>query len=66
MNGRAPLTAAQLTVHPEYKYVILDLPATKKGKALVAHDRGGPFQIAYEVHGTGPILLVVRSHSVER
>ena len=60
----APLTAAELIAHPEYKNVTWDLPPTKKGKVAVADGRGGPVQLAYEVHGRGPKCLVVRPLSL--
>jgi hypothetical protein len=56
-----PLTAAQLKEHPEFPKVIWDLKPTQKGTAKVAEGRGGPFDISYEVHGTGEICLVVCS-----
>ncbi|KAI9795196.1 MAG: hypothetical protein M1816_000218 [Peltula sp. TS41687] len=55
---RTPLTAAELIAHPQYHYVFYDLQPTKKGKVAVGQGRGGPFNIAYEVHGHGPIHLV--------
>lgn len=54
-----PLTAAEIIEHPAFKSVIWPLAPTKKGKCAVAHGRGGPFDIAYEIHGTGPTHLVV-------
>jgi len=54
-----PLTAAEVVQHPGFENVIWNLPTNKKGKVTVARSRGGPFDIAYEVHGTGPIHLVV-------
>ena len=54
-----PLTAAEVISHPAFQHVIWDLPPTISGKASVAKTRGGPFNIAYEVHGSGPIHLVV-------
>jgi hypothetical protein len=59
----APLTAAQLKQHPEFPNVIWDLKPTEKGKIAVAEGRGGPFDISYEIHGTGDICLVVCSHT---
>ncbi|KAF2101598.1 alpha/beta-hydrolase [Rhizodiscina lignyota] len=44
--------------HPEYPHVIWDLEPDQKGKLPVAKGRGGPFNIAYEVHGHGPIKIV--------
>lgn len=55
-----PLTFAELVGHPEFQNVIHSLPPTQKGTVAVAKGRGGPFNIAYEIHGTGPIHIVVR------
>lgn len=57
---RAPLTAAEILQHPEFKTAIWDLKPAKKGKVLVGEGRRSPCQIAYEVHGSGPLHLVVR------
>lgn len=54
-----PLTAAEVVEHPAFSTVIWDLKPTKKGRCAVAHGRGGPIDIAYEIHGTGPVRLVV-------
>ena len=53
------LTADQILAHPQYKNIIWDLPPTKKGKVEVAKSRGGPFKIAYEIHGHGDTKLLV-------
>lgn len=55
----APLTAEELSRHPEYPHTIWDLKPAHQGKAVVAKDRGGPFNIAYEVHGHGHRHVVV-------
>jgi hypothetical protein len=55
----APMTAEQLQQHPEYNHTIWDLKPEKKGKVTVANGRGGPIDIAYEVHGSGDRHLVV-------
>ena len=57
--GRVPLSAAELVKHPEFKHVTWALKPAKKGKVDVAKGRGGPLQIAYEIHGNGPTKLVV-------
>jgi hypothetical protein len=57
----APLAAAEIIQNPEFPNVIWDLKPTQSGKVAVAEGRGGPFDIAYEIHGTGDIRLVVRS-----
>jgi hypothetical protein len=54
-----PMTAEEVQAHPEFPHVIWDLKPTSKGKVRVAKGRGGPFDIAYEVHGHGPIHMVV-------
>jgi hypothetical protein len=58
-DDRPQLTAAELVQHPEFQHVTWNLRPTKAGKATVAEGRGGPLDIAYEVHGHGPIRLVV-------
>jgi hypothetical protein len=55
----APMSAEELLKHPEYDYTIWDLKPQKKGKVAVANGRGGPINIAYEVHGSGDKHLVV-------
>ena len=62
MSLRAPLTAAEILKHPEFEHVVWDLRPAKKGKATVAQGRGGPIRISYEIHGNGPIRLVVWYH----
>ena len=63
-----PLTAAEIVEHPAFKTVKWHLKPTEKGKCPVARGRGGPVDIAYEIHGDGPIHLVVScsQNSVER
>jgi len=57
-----PLSAAKLQEHPEFPHVTWELIPTKKGKIAAAKDRGGPINIAYEVHGNGPKHIVVSLH----
>ncbi|KAJ4195753.1 hypothetical protein FALCPG4_003687 [Fusarium falciforme] len=45
--------------HPAYPATIWALEPHQKGKLPVAKDRGGPVNIAWEVHGDGPIKLVL-------
>jgi hypothetical protein len=54
-----PLTADELPQHPEYNHTVWDLRPEQKGKLAVARGRGGPLDIAYEVHGHGNLHLVV-------
>ncbi|MCJ1280711.1 hypothetical protein MMC26_000028 [Xylographa opegraphella] len=53
-----PLTVAEVLEHPAYPHVIWNFQPSKKGKVAVANRRGGPFDIAFEVHGSGPNHLV--------
>ena len=52
------LSAAELKAHPYFNKLEWDLPSTKEGKCPVAKGRGGPFDLWYEVHGTGNTKLV--------
>jgi hypothetical protein len=54
---------AEILAHPTYPDTIFKLTPTKRGKLAVAAKRGGPFNIDWEVHGTGDIKLVVRNTS---
>jgi hypothetical protein len=63
-NCRPPLTAEELKQHPEFQYVTWDLKPTTEGRVPVAKDRGGPVELSYEIHGYGPIHLVVRFYFI--
>ncbi|KAH7353358.1 glycylpeptide N-tetradecanoyltransferase [Plectosphaerella cucumerina] len=54
-------SAEETMKHPAYAGVIWKLEPTKKGILPCAIGRGGPIDIAWELHGTGPrrILLVM-------
>ena len=54
----APMTVEELKKHPEFPHVRYDLTPNRKGTISVAKGRGGPLDIAYEVHGHGPKHLV--------
>jgi hypothetical protein len=58
-TAMAPMTVEELQKHPEYKHTIWHLKPEQQGKVTVAKDRGGPLNIAYEVHGHGNRHLVV-------
>jgi hypothetical protein len=59
----APLTAEEVVAHPAYKYTDWKLPPTTSGRCAVAQKRrGGPINLYYETHGTGPIKLVVSAY----
>ena len=53
------MTPDDLVKHPEYNHLIWNLKPAQKGKIAVAKTRGGPIDIAYEVHGHGNLHLVV-------
>ncbi|KAG8534205.1 uncharacterized protein KY384_001049 [Bacidia gigantensis] len=55
----SPLSAADIYEHPEFDGVIWKVKPALEGKATVAAGRrGGPLQLAYEIHGEGPTRLV--------
>lgn len=58
-----PLTAAEVEAHPEFPHVTWRLEPAQKGKVPVAAGRGGPLDIAYEVHGHGPVHIVVSAYA---
>lgn len=47
--------------HHAYPATIWALEPDRKGKAAVAEGRGGPINIAWEIHGSGPMKIVVSS-----
>ena len=49
----------EIVAHPTYPETIFQLTPTKSGKLAVAAKRGGPFNIDWEVHGTGDIKVIV-------
>lgn len=53
------LTAAEIQKHPEFPHVAWPLKPDSHGKLAVAKGRGGPFNIAWEIHGHGPRHLVL-------
>jgi len=52
-------SVAEIVAHPNYPEAIWNLTPTQSGQLAVAKGRGGPFKIDWEVHGNGPIKLVV-------
>lgn len=46
--------------HLAYPGTVWGLEPHQQGKVAAAKDRGGPVNIAWEIHGSGPIKLVVR------
>lgn len=54
-----PLSAAEVEAHPEFPYITWDLKPKSMGKLSVAKNRGGPLDIAWEVHGEGENKMVV-------
>jgi hypothetical protein len=57
--GPEPLTAAEVMAHPEFPHVHWELKADQKASVEVGRGRGGPFKIAYEIHGHGPSKIIV-------
>lgn len=63
-QGPRPLTVEEVQAHPEYPHVHWKLEPDTKGKVEVGKGRGGPFKIAYEIHGGGPRKIIVRFRPV--
>lgn len=54
------LTAAEVVAHPAYQSLDWKLSPTTSGTCPVAQARrGGPLNLYYQIHGTGPTKLVV-------
>ncbi|KAJ9660464.1 hypothetical protein H2198_002582 [Neophaeococcomyces mojaviensis] len=61
-STRKHLKAKQLLSHPAFGSNEWHLPPTKSGHASIngtSQRPGGPFKIFYEIHGTGPIRLLL-------
>ncbi|WYZ43919.1 hypothetical protein EsH8_VII_000355 [Colletotrichum jinshuiense] len=60
MATKAPVfpTSEETIKHPSYTSVIWNLEPDREGKCPVAKDRGGPFNIAWEIHGHGPTKIL--------
>jgi len=53
------LSSEEILKHPEYPHVNWNLKPDKREKIDVADGRGGPFKLAYELHGQGSRKIVV-------
>jgi hypothetical protein len=53
-------SAEETLKHPAYPGTLWALEPHSHGKVSVAEGRGGPVGIAWEIHGQGPVKLVVR------
>lgn len=59
------LSAEEVQNHPEFAHVNWKLPYERRERIDVANGRGGPFKMAYELHGRGPQKTVVRNQQAE-
>ncbi len=57
---------AETLVHEAYGDAVWQLEPTRSGKVAVAEGRGGPFNLSWEVHGDGPVRVVVSLAEAER
>ena len=55
------MSTDEILAHPEFQHVNWDLKPEKREKITVAAGRGGPFHLAYELHGRGPRKIIVRA-----
>lgn len=59
-STQKPLSAEEVKRHPGYESTEWKLTPTKSGMCPVAEGRrGGPFNLWWEIHGTGDIKIVV-------
>lgn len=49
---------------PAYPTAIWELEPHRSGRLPVAADRGGPLNISWEIHGEGPIKLLVSPEAI--
>ena len=62
---RIPLSAEEVKRHPGFESTEWKLTPTKSGTCSVAEGRrGGPFNLWWEIHGTGDVKIVVSCDSV--
>ncbi len=59
MSLESITTVEETLKHPSYPDATWNLQATRRGRLPVAVGRGGPLSIGWEVHGEGPIKIVV-------
>ncbi|KAJ9150343.1 Alpha/beta-hydrolase [Pleurostoma richardsiae] len=52
-------TIAEVMKHPAYPTAIWNLEPTQSGRLPVAEGRGGPFKLSWEIHGQGPVKIVL-------
>ena len=52
-------TVAETLKNPAYPTATWDLEPDREGLLPLAEGRGGPFNVSWEIHGTGPIKIVV-------
>ncbi|KAK0725219.1 Alpha/Beta hydrolase protein [Lasiosphaeris hirsuta] len=57
--GPSVPTVAETLSHPAYPTAMWQLEPDRKGFTPVAEGRGGPFKISWEVHGEGPVKVVL-------
>lgn len=51
---------ADILKHPAFPTATWNLEPTRNGLLPVAEGRGGPLRISWEIHGSGPIKIIVR------
>lgn len=59
MPADALPTVEETLKHPAFPTAIYNLEPSQSGLLPVAKGRGGPFNVSWEIHGTGPMKLFV-------
>lgn len=57
-------TVADTVNHPSFPTAVWNLEPSRNGMLPVAEGRGGPFKLSWEVHGSGPIKILVGYPSI--
>jgi glycylpeptide N-tetradecanoyltransferase len=52
-------SVVEVLQHPAFPTAVFNLKPTREGRTLVGAGRGGPFTIVWQIHGSGPIRVVV-------
>lgn len=55
-------TVEETLKHPSFPTAIWNLEPSQQGLLPVAEGRGGPINLSWEIHGSGPIKLLVSAN----
>lgn len=64
-RDKLPLVADVLK-HSAFPTATWNLEPTRSGLLPVAEGRGGPLKISWEIHGSGPVKIIVRESHLQK